>query len=186
MSNDHKFYAYGKERAGIEAVMRFHAVKRWHMIDTTRQQTLAEHSANVAVLAFYIAVTAPGMFFGGASHVAAYALLHDMAEVFTGDIPSHTKTELRGVQQLEDDTLPSLFRVEHSPNVRILTKMCDLADGIRFIRLHGVDITATHAKTGLEQQLRNWEAKAHTIECWPEHVFKYAFDAIRFYAYEHS
>lgn len=186
MSNDHKFYAYGKERAGIEAVMRLHAVKRWHMIDTTRQQTLAEHSANVAVLAFYIAKSAPGMFFGPSADVATYALLHDMAEVFTGDIPSHTKTELQGIQELEDDTLPVLFRIEHSPNTRILVKMCDLADGIRFIRLHGVDVTATHAKLGLERQLRIWEQKAQIVVCWPLEVYRHVFNATWFYAYEYS
>lgn len=186
MSTEHKFYAYGKDRAGIEAVMRLHAVKRWHMIDTTRQQTLAEHSANVAVLAFYITASTPGMFFGGANNVAAYALLHDIAEVFTGDIPSHTKTELRGVQELEDDTLPAMFRTEHSPNTRILVKMCDLADGIRFIRLHGVDVTATHARIGLERQLHSWEQEAHTVVCWPPEVYHHVFDAIRFYAYEYS
>jgi hypothetical protein len=58
------FNAYPVDKAGIETVMRLHSVKRWHMIDTTRIQTLAEHSANVALLAFYIARTAPRMFFG--------------------------------------------------------------------------------------------------------------------------
>ena len=186
MLNNHPFYAYGEERSGVEAVMRLHAVKRWHMIDTTRIQTLAEHSANVGVLAFYIAKTAPGMFFGPSECVATYALLHDIEEVFTGDIPSHTKRALKGVTELEDATLPPVFQVGHDPNMRIMVKMCDLADGIRFIRLHGVDVTARHAREGLERQLCDWEQEAHIIACWPQEVYHHVFDNIRFYAYEVS
>ncbi|CAB4120823.1 HD domain containing protein, partial [uncultured Caudovirales phage] len=104
--SENEFYAYGKNRASIEAVMRFHAVKRWHMIDTTRQQTLAEHSANVALLAYHIALHAPLMIFGGALAVSGMALLHDIDEVFTGDIPTHTKQHLIGLQELEDQNTP--------------------------------------------------------------------------------
>jgi len=107
MSNP--FYAYGDDRSELESVMRFHAVKRWHMIDTTRQQTLAEHSANVALLAYVIANGAPQMFFGPAEGVTTAALVHDLGEVFTGDIPSHTKVAgalHSRLSHLEKTTLP--------------------------------------------------------------------------------
>lgn len=58
-----KFQAYGRERHALESIMRIQAVKRWHMIDTTRTQNLAEHSANVAMLAMLIALSAPIEFF---------------------------------------------------------------------------------------------------------------------------
>lgn len=181
------FYAYGSDRAGVETVMRFHAVKRWHMIDTTRNQTLAEHSANVALLAYYIAAHSPEMFFGSSTSVCTIALLHDIDEVFTGDIPSHTKKFLSGLNDLENTTTPACFKVSGLPErVKSLIKLCDLADGIRFIRLHGVDITARHAREGLERQLATNFEKANSLWSEVPHVYSYVEDIITFYAYELS
>jgi hypothetical protein len=179
----HEFYAYGTSHAGIETVMRFHAVKRWHMIDTTRIQTIAEHSANVALLAFYIARTCPGMWFGPAEHYAALGLVHDAAETFTGDFPSHSKKHLQGVVALEKKTLPSEFIVESTERGNLLVKLCDLADGIRFIRLHGVDITAKHAQGGVEIQF-NERLQDMFASDWPPEVRRHVLEMVKFYAYE--
>lgn len=176
-----EFYANGEQRAGIEAVQRMQAVKRWHMIDTTRQQTLAEHSANVALLAWYIASTAPGMHFGPSDRVASLALRHDLAEVFTGDIPSHSKRHLDGLYDLEEKVLPDVFKSEPAPaDTNLLIKLCDLSDGIRFVRLHGVDITSQHAADGLYKQL---DKKLEEATRWPAPVLYYVTDAVRFYAF---
>jgi HD superfamily phosphodiesterase len=181
-----KFLAYGKERHALEAVMRIQAVKRWHMIDTTRTQNLAEHSANVAMLATLIALTAPINFFDDHIHVGAVALVHDLPEAFTGDIPSHTKKRLQGVDELEKIVTPSLFMIECRSSTAILVKMCDIADGIRFIRLHGVDMTAAHAQEGLEEQILRIFDSAMNEHRWPEHVIAHVKDHIMFYAYERS
>lgn len=176
-----EFYANGEQRAGIEAVQRMQAVKRWHMIDTTRQQTLAEHSANVALLSWYIATTAPGMHFGPGDRIASLALRHDLAEVYTGDIPSHSKKHLSGLDTLEDRVLPSVFKSDGvSDDQHLLIKLCDLADGIRFVRLHGVGVTSKHAEDRLYKQL---DAKLEIATRWPAPVLHYVTDAVRFYAF---
>lgn len=179
------FLAYGEEHHAIESIMRLQAVKRWHMIDTTRTQNLAEHSANVAVLASMIAYTAPNFWFDSHPAVAMAALIHDIAEAFTGDIPSHTKRHLQGIKELEDEMVHPVFRlaVEINDNSKALIKLCDLADGIRFIRLHGVDMTASHAQEGLEDQLI---AKFDLLmaEGWPEHIVGHVRQHVMFYAYE--
>lgn len=179
-----EFLAYGPERHALETVMRLQAVKRWHMVDYTRTQTLAEHSANVALLAMLIARTAPIEWFDTHTVVAAAALVHDTPEVFTGDIPSHTKRHLPGVRDLEARVSHVNFHVEANVHTRRLIKLCDLADGIRFIRLHGVDITAVHAQEGLEDQLaaRFEEVK----EIWPDHLVIHVRDHVLFYSYERS
>ena len=183
MSNE--FYAHGQDHAGIETVIRLQAVKRWHMIDTTRQQTLAEHSANVALLVWYIAVTSPDMFFGPASHVTAAALLHDIPEVFTGDIPSHTKKHLHGIDELEASVTPAEFIYTHMlPRMMDLIKFADLADGIRFIRLHGVDVTARHAREQLEVKFTALTEKLRKE--WPRHIEDHVRRNMYFYAYEQS
>jgi hypothetical protein len=189
MSN---FFAYGQENAALEIVMRLHSVKRWHMIDTTRNQTLAEHTANVSLLAYTIAYTIGYPTFSHPSMIAMMGLFHDLGETVIGDIPTHTKQALGGARKhidaLESSVLPTMFNytdITAGPLPwRLLVKVCDLADGIRFIRLHGVDVTARHAKEGLEAQLKERfeEAKEH----WPEKDHVVVARMIHFYAYELS
>lgn len=185
--NPHLHLAYGNERHAVETVMRLHAVKRWHMIDTTRQQTLAEHSANVALLAMMIAMTSPIFLFNTGPIVAAAALVHDIPEAFTGDIPTHTKKHLTGLDNLEESVTHPIFApMNISAATALLIKICDLADGIRFIRLHGVDLTARHAREGLEAQFKKKLHEAQFDQCWPEEAVKHVRDTANFYAYENS
>lgn len=189
MLSKDEFLAYGPNRHGLETVMRMQAVKRWHMIETTRTQTLAEHSTNVALLVHYVVNSLPeGQkdFFGFPDTIVRNALLHDVEECFTGDIPTHTKRHLGGLPALELAVIDPIFKQSNSIDheERVLIKLCDLADGIRFIRFHGVDMTATHAMTGLEKQLR---AKFDGVmSIWPDDVFAHVRDSIAFYAYETS
>jgi len=180
----HVFYAHDEKWAATEAVIRFQSVKRWHMIDTTRQQTLAEHSANVSLLAYYIAKTAPGMYFGTSQAAALCGILHDLPEVYTGDIPSHTKKQLAGIDELESSVIPKVYIEEWPSQLKKMVKMCDLADGIRFMRNHGIGTTAAHAKDGLAAQLINLSGQVATE--WPEEVYRHVNSQITFYAYEFS
>lgn len=162
------------------------AVKRWHMIETTRIQTLAEHTANVGLLAWTIAHNSPGTFFQPLD-VLLSAMVHDLAEVFLGDIPTHSKPLIGvpAIKAAESQVLPTIFRRQEAikgSSESLLIKLCDLADGIRFIRLHGVDVTARHAQEGLEAQLANKFAEAGWE--WPAPVFTHAFNLVVFYAYE--
>jgi hypothetical protein len=168
--------------AGLEAVTRFQSIKRWHMVDTTRTQSIAEHSANVALLAYHISTTCPDGYFGSGEAILAPALFHDLPEVFMGDIPTHTKKHLTGIQQLEDLLTPPEFKYEASDQVHALVKLCDLADGIRFIERYGVDRVAIFATEGLRAQLkiRLTSARAN----WPEHVFNHVDDKISIYVHQ--
>lgn len=176
------FYATGGANTAIEAIIRFQSVKRWHMIDTTRQQTLAEHSANVAMLAGYISLTCPDMYFGEHSRVAAAALTHDLAEVFIGDIPTPTKKYISGVKELERTILPGEFKFMETsnPDIGLLVKLCDLADGIRFMTAYGIGTTAEHAKKGLAHQFENKSAEA--MGRWPLSVHHHVVTYLETYA----
>lgn len=168
--------------AGLEAVTRFQSIKRWHMIDTTRTQSIAEHSANVALLAYHIAITSPEVYFGSGETVLAPALFHDLPEVFVGDIPTHTKKHLTGLIQLEDLLTPPEFKCDASDQVHALVKLCDLADGIRFIERYGVDRVAIFATEGLRVQLKARLVSARAN--WPEHVFNHVDDKISTYVHQ--
>ena len=166
------------EQRPIEAITRFASVKRWHMVDTTKTQSVAEHSANVALLARYIAATAPGIYFGNPASVAGCALVHDLEEVFTGDIPTLTKRMLSGVRELEAEVMPRVFLADHAgpESVAPLIKLCDMADAIRFIRIYGIGSEAIWARKGLEQQMADLFRAAEAV--WPEHVFVKVLAAI--------
>lgn len=166
---------------GVEAVSRLQSVKRWHMVDTTRTQTVAEHSMNVAMLAYYIAASAPELYFGSPERIMPAAMFHDIQEAFMGDIPTQTKKYLKGLDVLEDVLVPREFRYYPNPDHEMLVKICDLADGIHFIEKYGVDRVAVFAANGLRTAMVNKmvEAKAK----WPERVHAHVNDKIQAYLY---
>jgi hypothetical protein len=107
------------------------------------------------------------------------ALFHDLPEVFCGDIPTHTKKYLTGIKELEERLTPPQFRYEVDEKVRALVKLCDLADGIRFIERYGVDRVAIFATDGLRAQM---SVKLLTARAnWPIHVFEHVNDKIQTY-----
>lgn len=179
-------FAHPEKYKAIETVMRMNHVKRWHMIDTTRQQTLAEHSCNVAMLAMLCARRAPGMYFGDPMAVSALALVHDVGEVFTGDVPTPTKrmnpmlASMLG--ELEDQHTSFDFLYPCPGKSQWLIKVCDLADGIRFIREHGIGDIAKHATIGLEKQLEDIVIDA-LKNGMPQDVVDHVVGVVRFYAY---
>jgi hypothetical protein len=182
MLKDHDHYAF-PDVPEIETVMRFGAVKRWHMIDTVRTQTLAEHSANVALLAFTIAVTAPAMYFGPAEYSALAGLLHDLPEVFTGDIPSPTKPHIQGLDEHERRVLPAIFQRDVEPHVSKMVKICDLAEGLRFLNTHGPDGLITHhARNSVRNRFFDLLQEVELV--WPAEVFDHVRTSAEFYSRE--
>jgi 5'-deoxynucleotidase len=180
-----RHYAYPIERIELEVVMRMSAVKRWHMIDTTRTQTLAEHTCNVMMLAYVIARNAPGMYFGPSYAPVMAAMMHDAPEVFLGDIPTISKQwhDSDRLRETEVAVTPTGFLQPVAVQIKLLVKLCDLADAIRFIRLHGIDMTAKHAQDGLEKQLAN-KITQMAEDGWPDEVRAMVLEYITFYAYE--
>ena len=70
----------------INDVLRAGHVKRWHTVHVLREQSIAEHMWNVAMIADTI-------FLKLGLNVDVYtAMTHDLSEVRGGDIPSHQKS----------------------------------------------------------------------------------------------
>ena len=183
MQND-QFFVNPEGDVSLEAIERFQAIRRWHRIDTTRPQSIAEHSANVALLAYYVAMTAPIFTFSNPQLVLAAALVHDLSEVFTGDIPSHTKRQISGCEELEDTLTPTVFKrveAEISESDALLIKLCDLADGIRFIRIYGCDSIGIWAMRGLSEQLDNKKAQAAAL--WSPVAHEHVMNMVMEYAF---
>ena len=68
---------------------------------------------------------------------------------------------------------------------RMLIKCADIADGIRFIRLHGVGVTARHACEGLDKQFQMMPIKMKEAGV-PDDVIEHVMQNCAMYAYERS
>lgn len=68
------------------------AVKRWHTVNTLKEQDLAAHSWGVAMIVSYL---------GGSPRAVQAALVHDLHESEFGDFPFQTKRDFREVLEVE-------------------------------------------------------------------------------------
>lgn len=114
----------------IEFIMAGSEVKRYHTVTTLREETVGHHSHGVAMLCQMLDPNASRELLLG-------ALLHDLAEHQTGDIPSPAKREYGIGQQVDEleDRLMSAAGLEF-PNLsnsesRTL-KLADIAQGAMF------------------------------------------------------
>ena len=72
---------------------RMKNIYRWGLMRNTRQENLSEHSLEVALIAHALAVISNRRFGNhfDANYVAAAAMLHDISEIITGDMPTPIK-----------------------------------------------------------------------------------------------
>lgn len=114
----------------IRVMRRGNAVQRYHTVPTLHSETVGAHCAGVACMV--LAVTRGAC----SKNLLVAALLHDMAEQETGDVPATAKwnhpvlkvaldaAEKRALRMLDlDASIPVL-----SPADAVLLKICDMLD----------------------------------------------------------
>lgn len=101
-------------------IFRQKHIRRWGLMRNLREESLAEHSAQTAVLAHALALIG-NRFFGenyDAERATVLALFHDTTEVYTGDLPTPIKyfsPEMReNYREIEKSALCALLR--HLPD----------------------------------------------------------------------
>jgi 5'-deoxynucleotidase len=82
-------------------IMNFEIIERWGIVRMHRRGSVGAHSQRVAIYADQIATTL-GLDPADRYAVIRYALWHDAAEVFTGDLPSPLKHHLIDPEALLD------------------------------------------------------------------------------------
>lgn len=117
-------------------------VKRWGVIKTLRDQSVAEHSFNVAVLVMEIC---DRLGINGHTRAASieWSLLHDMPEILTGDIDGKFKRQYPNIRPVlaaaEEDAFNwwcEQSKVVH-PTVNAIVKLADKIEATQYIRLWG-------------------------------------------------
>lgn len=111
----------------LEFIMNGAAVVRYHTCDLIKSETVGHHSHGVAMLCLIIDPIA-------SRQLLASALIHDLAEQRTGDIPSPLKRELdinKAVAKIENNILTEAGIVVPVLNLyeQSVLKLADIAHG---------------------------------------------------------
>lgn len=136
-------------------ILRNNHVTRWHMVDTVKTQSVAEHSFNVAVLAGFLAKK-KGL---PLQEVTWAALYHDVGEALTGDVPSHLKRVISYKDPIEDKLtyLGQKLQTE-DPKIKEIIKMADLIDAVHFLGRYGIGIHAEQVMSEIAALITDQDA----------------------------
>ncbi len=95
-----------------------YAVKRWHTQAVHKQQTVGEHSINVAAIACYL--------YGEWDlDLVMAAMLHDTPEAMTGDVPAIAKWSIEGLNELLDKAEGDILDEIGFPRICLTPKQLD-------------------------------------------------------------
>jgi hypothetical protein len=136
---------------GFYELARASHVKRWHIINTTREQNLAEHQYNVAVIGLELFKQITGE--PATATFMSALLFHDSAEIRYGDTPTPGKAFIQSYvgngglfKAMDMDIMPELPYVdEHAPwdKESELIKLADLIEAAWWIRENGAGAHAS-------------------------------------------
>lgn len=140
-------------RTSIDRAMDAQHVKRWSLCALTADSNVASHSFNVAILSVAIYQRVFPDDVAGMHNICYMAMLHDIEEVFTGDIPTPTKTLMR-----DNGVCPRALFGEYeefaiAPDAKTVMKLADLIDNWYFISQHGVGVRARIATNEVRDRL---------------------------------
>ena len=139
----------------LEEIMRLSSIKRWSVIEMSRDQSVAEHSYNVAMIS--MAITKELGFSNFLSnHILEWSLLHDLPELVTGDIPTPTKRHMLDIiNEMEKELFPKLTG-KKSINIYAVApvvKIADYIDAIQYAKKFCIDSRKEKIVTEMKSNL---------------------------------
>jgi len=118
----------------INDILRASGVTRWHIVRTVRPQSLAEHTFDVVMIARAIAKIAGHNDY----EITKAALLHDLDEIVTGDIPTPTKGRARDNGWNLNELYKGITGRELSPDESLIVKLADKMADLHWLWLHAL------------------------------------------------
>ena len=132
-------------------------VKRWSMVGTDKESTVASHSFDVAMIAMDIRSRMFNTADIGERDVCYFALIHDVKESYTGDIPTPTKTGMKLAGFDPDNYNDDQISEEPAPaKIQAIIKAADLISNYVFISAHGIGTRARVAAAEVGGRLREY------------------------------
>lgn len=152
-------------------------VKRWGIVRTLREQNIAEHSFMVAMISEELCRRIGwGFDEKGALHsswgfeVLRWALWHDMAEVFTGDIPTPLKSRIKDLdpellQRIEDELAPTVAEIRRQTNKLWIdvVKVADYLEAITFLTREAANEEAVAVGKLLTKQMMEYVSRSDSM-----------------------
>lgn len=167
-------------------LLRVGHIKRWHNVNTTREQTVAEHSYMVMLISLHLFDGLVGVpdDHGGALLLVLGAMFHDSPEAAAGDTPTPAKRLIREVtgdpeifDKLDRQLMPKLPYLGRDmplpPAFEEIIKIADAIEGYHFIHDNGSGTHAEIVKAGARRRLEDLVHKADTAQPdneWYRHV----------------
>jgi 5'-deoxynucleotidase YfbR-like HD superfamily hydrolase len=138
-------------------VLRNTHVTRWHIVDFVKNQSVAEHSFNVALLAGFLAQK-KGLPW---QEVMISALYHDLGEALTGDMPTVLKEAINYSDPVEHRMkyLGAPIK-ESNPEYKEVIKLADLVDAVYFLKKYGIGIHAEQVMASIAVKIKDEDALA--------------------------
>ena len=143
----------------IDAIMRLSNVKRWGVVEMSKSQSVAEHSYNVVMISIMIAenLDEPRMCSHQYNSVMYFALVHDLPELITGDIPTSIK---KYVDSIELNYLTPKYGayhdgIKHTLN-GIIVKSADILEALQFAERFCIDSRRSVILMDLKNQLNDY------------------------------
>lgn len=157
--------------------LRVGHIKRWHNVNTLREQTVAEHCYMVMLIALHLFQHLVGIdpddrdsSKGAAWLILIGAMFHDTPEVVGGDIPTPAKRMIREVtgdpaifDKIDELLMPVLpyAGVKLPKDYEKFVKMADAIEGYHFIHDNHA---GTHAQVVVANNRRRLEDLVHKYD----------------------
>lgn len=156
-------------------VVRSGHIKRWSIVRVHRDQTIAEHQYQVAVFSeMFAREIIPDYNDEMRGRLLYSALLHDLPEVMSGDLPTPVKRRIDSfgnvgeIDKLLDDSFWDLRdqgkKPKDLPSVyQSIIKLADLTEALLFLEIEGVDQRAKVVQGTLFESLLNVASACHEL-----------------------
>ena len=147
-------------------VRRMMHTKRWGIINTTRQQSVAEHTCGVAILADRLATDAS---LSTEDHLALlrHVLYHDAFEVVTGDLPGSLKRNHPAIKATIKDLEEGQNEVPviklRDATLQQFARAADMAESVIFLDDVGHGARAERVKLALVA-ITNATGQGHILD----------------------
>lgn len=147
----------------FKQVMKLSSIKRWAIIDMSREQSVAEHSYNVTMITMGIlSVLDCNMIISAQCKEVAlkWAMCHDLTELVTGDFPSSLKEHFgKDISVMEKNCFPLHYYMKqeagHYEIPYMVVKVADLMDAIQFAQRFCVDEKKDAVIGDMQKKLRS-------------------------------